>query len=63
MIKNANETKKDFRIVQFADGSFGIEGNVDGIGWMLIALREDEAAARRYVDEHLTMREMSRAEH
>ena len=63
MIKHAIETKKDFRIVQFADGGFGIEGNVDGIGWMLIALREDEAAARHYVDEHLGMREMSRAEH
>jgi hypothetical protein len=33
VIKHVIETKKDFRIVQFADGGFGIEGNVDGIGW------------------------------
>jgi hypothetical protein len=62
VIKHVIETKKDFRIVQFAGGGFGIEGSVDGIGSMLIALREGEAAARHDVDEHPAMREMSRAE-
>jgi uncharacterized protein YbdZ (MbtH family) len=61
VIKHVIETKDDFRIVQFADGGFGIEVNAIDAGWVLIAHREAEAAARYYVDKHLAMREMSRA--
>jgi hypothetical protein len=61
VIMHVIATKKDFRIVQFADGGFGIEVNATDVGWVLIALREEEAAARHYVAKHLAMREMSRA--